>query len=134
MNKEKPINKNKISITQKPKTNSIHEVGITHQEHCDIVYDTKSTVVVSADGVLFQMDKSDKEAKLLFYYRVPSLNNINKNHNKKQLMRCTVEIRMNIKKIAVVAASILEKISTHEEIQADIKLLEQGKTDQIMFG
>jgi len=124
----------KTSKKQKDDETQKKCVEIIDNEKPNIVYDTESLVVTAADGALFQLDKNDKEARLLFFYRIPSLSNINNSHDKMQHMKCTVEIRMNIKKIAVIAASILEKISTHEEIKADIKLLEQGKTDQIMFG
>jgi len=126
----------KISERKQQKNNCNQKkcVEIIDNERRNIVYDTDSIVVTTADGALFQFDKHDKEVRLLFYYRIPSLHNISNSHDKKQHMKCTVEIRINVKKIAVLAASILEKISTYEEIKADIKLLEQGKTDQIMFG
>ena len=78
--------------------------------------------------------------KLLFFYHQPVLEPVDEQHGKKQLTnKCTVEIRMDLRTMANIAASILEGISAPveklEKKQASINtFVKQEKTESPMYG
>ena len=139
-NKKQLIKGNKIVGVKEQSNENYEDTNTKEQEESNVYYDTSNLVVAVADGVLTNIDRQDKEIRLLFFHNIPIIDFGSNGDNKEKTQltnKAIIEVRVTysgFKSIISSMADLISDFNKFEKKKAPLIEFLKNEGNQMMFG
>jgi hypothetical protein len=140
-NKKQLIKGNKIVGVKEQSNEKYEDTNTKEQEECNVYYDTRNLIVAVADGVLTNINRQDKEIRLLFFHNIPIVDFGYDGGDKEKTQltnKAIIEVRVTYSGFKNIISSMADLISDFNKFEKKkaplIEFLKNEGNHQMMFG